>query len=84
MNRDYAACRSLQLAGCLNPVTFNPVQDVLSRYFAGATWHANLHKEGNRWLPSRGGARKLSSKSKRKISQLKSDLRFDRNHFVIP
>ena len=84
MERPYLVCRSLQLAGVLQPTTFNQVQDVKDRHLAGATWHANLHKDGNRWMPSRGGARKMSSKSKRKISQLKSDLRFDRSHFVIP
>ena len=83
MQRTYLVCRSLQLAGCLQPNTFHPSGDVLDRYLAGATWHANLHKDGSRWNKSRGGARKLSSRAKRKISQLQSDLRFDRSHFVI-
>ena len=39
MQRTYLVCRSLQLAGCLQPNTFHPSGDVLDRYLAGATWH---------------------------------------------
>ena len=54
----YPNYRALQMIGCLQPNRFNPSLDILPRYFAGATWKANLHKEGRLHVPSSGGPRK--------------------------
>ena len=75
--------RALQMTGCLQLNRFNPSLDVLPHYFGGATWKANLHKEGRKHEPNRGGPRKPSGKSRLKINMLPTEVRFDKKGYVI-
>ena len=67
--------KALQAFGCLKP-EFAPPKDVNLTGMIGGCWKANLHKEGVKHIPSRGGGRKHGGKTTLRIGPYYKDAIF--------
>ena len=74
--------RAMQAAGCLTP-KFHPPGQILPRYLAGGSYHANLHKEGKRHHASRGGSPKPKKRVRLHYQRLPTTVPIDKKGYVI-
>jgi len=68
--------KAMQVYGCQKQ-DFNPPGDVSIGGLSGGSWKANLHKDGVKYSPSKGGPRKSTMKATITIGPFKKDKIFN-------
>lgn len=73
--------RGAQAYGCKQPDFKAPGETNIS-HMAGGSWHANLMKDGTKYLRSSGGSSKPKKKGSRKVHVLPHGLNIDKHGYV--